>query len=200
MAACPGGGMPPAASLTVPIVQVRPSSPDTKNCARAMRAPDCDPTATISSPTLVTRPSVWLMPRPPPAVMKSLPASVAGGKPSEAADGVGPAWPLFASAITTTATPKTTMARIGIATQIPQPRNCRPAANSRDQRRLTGWGSSERSRLAHSAPARAGPSSRRPAGGPGYGPDGCAGPTGPDGYTGPGEVKTSSPGQACGGA
>ena len=103
------------------------------------------------------------MPRPLPAAVKSLPARVAGGKPSEAADGVGPAWPLFAPAITTTATPKTTMARIGIATLIPQPRNSRPFTNSRDQRRLTGWGSSERSRPAHSAPAArpAGPSSRR---------------------------------------
>ena len=93
------------------------------------------------------------MPRPLPAAVKSLPARVAGGKPSEAADGVGPAWPLFAPAITTTATPKTTMARIGIATLIPQPRNSRPFTNSRDQRRLAGWGSSERSRPAHSAPA-----------------------------------------------
>ena len=48
MAPCPGGGTPPAASLTVPMVQVRPSSPDTKNCARGMRVPACDPTATIS--------------------------------------------------------------------------------------------------------------------------------------------------------
>src|SRR5689334_19670140 len=175
MAPCPGGGTPPAASLTAPSVQVRPSSPDTKNCARGMRVPACDPTATISCPTLATPPRVWVMPRPLPAAVKSLPASVAGGKPSEAADGVGPAWPLFAPAITTTATPKTTMARIGIATLIPQPRNSRPFTNSRDQRRLAGWGSSERSRLAHSAP---GPSARRPDGrsgiGPGSGPDGCA--------------------------
>ena len=126
-----------------------------------MRPPACDPTATISSPTLVTRPSVWVMPRPLAAAVKSLPARVAGGKPREAADGVGPAWPLFAPAITTTATPKTTMARIGIATLIPQPRNSRPARNSRDQRRLTGWGSSEPSSLVHSAPAaRGGPGGR----------------------------------------
>ena len=46
-----------------------------------MRAPACDPTATISSPALVTRPSVGAMPRPLSAAMKSLPASVAGGKP-----------------------------------------------------------------------------------------------------------------------
>ena len=174
MAPCPGGGTPPAASLTVPIVQVRPSSPDTKNCARGMRVPACEPTATISWPTLATRPSVWVMPRPLPAAVKSLPARVAGGKPSEAADGAGPPWPLFAPAITTTATPKTTMARIGIATLIPQPRNSRPFTNSRDQRRLTGWGSSERSSPVHSAPAaRAGPSSRRPGGWVGSGPDGC---------------------------
>ena len=118
-----------------------------------MSAPACEPTATISSPTLVTRPSVWLMPRPLAAATKSLPARVAGGKPREVAGGAGPGLPLFAPAITTTATPKTTIARIGIATLIPQPRNSRPARNSRDQRRLTGWGSSERSRLAHSAPA-----------------------------------------------
>ena len=226
MAPCPGGGTPPAPSLTVPMVQVRPSSRDTKNCARGMRVPACDPTATISSPTLVTRPSVWVMPRPPPAAVKSLPARVAGGKPSEAADGVGPALPLFAPAITTTATPKTTMARIGIATLIPQPRNSRPAANSWDQRRLTGWGRSERSRPAHSAPAAlSGPSSRRRGGRPGSGPDWCAG-SGPDGCAGragpacgggpdggvnaapglvvspnsnPGGMNTSS-GQACGGA
>src|SRR6516162_10569531 len=153
MAPWPGGGTPPSADLTVPIVQVRPSSPDTKNCARATRPPDCDPTATISSPTLVIRPSVWVMPRTLAGAVKSWPARVAGGKPREAADGAGPAWPLFASAITTTATPKTTMARIGIATLIPQPRNSRPARKSRDQRCLTGSGSSERSKLAHSAPA-----------------------------------------------
>ena len=179
MAPCPGGGTPPAPSLTVPMVQVRPSSRDTKNCARGMRVPACAPTATISSPTLVTRPSVWVMPRPPPAAVKSLPARVAGGKPSEAADGVGPALPLFAPAITTTATPKTTMARIGIATLIPQPRNSRPARNSRDQRRLTGWGSSEPSSLVHSAPAaRGGPDGRGGRGGPaappGAGRDGGA--------------------------
>ena len=208
----------------------RPGAPVVARTRRtapaAMRAPACDPTATISSPTLVTRPSVWVMPRPPPAAVKSLPARVAGGKPSEAADGVGPALPLFAPAITTTATPKTTMARIGIATLIPQPRNSRPATNSRDQRRLTGWGRSERSRPAHSAPAAlSGPSSRRRGGRPGNGPDWCAG-SGPDGCAGragpacgggpdggvnaapglvvspnsnPGGMNTSS-GQACGGA
>src|SRR6478735_934082 len=212
MAPCPGGGTPPTASLTAPSVQVRPSSPDTKNCARGMRVPACDPTATISCPTLATRPRVWVMPRPLPAAVKSLPASVAGGKPSEAADGAGPAWPLFAPAITTTATPKTTMARIGIATLIPQPRNSRPFTNSRAQRRLTGWGSSERSRPAHSAPAARpapGPSGRRPDGwpgiGPGSGPDGCADggipAPGADNLpnSNPGGTNTSS-GQACGGA
>src|ERR1700759_2213196 len=201
MASCPGGGAPPPADLTVPIVQVRPSSPDTKNCARAMRAPDCDPTATIVSPTLVTWPSVWVMPRTLAPAGNSPPARVAGGKPSEAADGVGPAWPLFASAITTTATPKTTMARIGIATLIPQPRNSRPFTNSRNQRRLTGWGSSERSRPAHSAPAAwptPGPSARGPDGrpgiGPGSGPDGCA--DGGDPVPGADNLPNSNPGGA----
>src|SRR3984893_8675691 len=47
IAPCPGGGTPPAASLTVPIVQVRPSSPDTKNCAGVLRLPQSEPTATI---------------------------------------------------------------------------------------------------------------------------------------------------------
>ena len=202
MAPCPGGGTPPAASLTAPSVQVRPSSPDTKNCARGIRVPACDPTATISWPTLATRPSVWVMPRPLPAAVKSLPARVAGGKPSEAADGVGPAWPLFAPAITTTATPKTTMARIGIATLIPQPRNSRPFTNSRDQRRLTGWGSSERSRPAHSALAARpapGPSARRPGAGRGGAGKPAPGPVvSPNSK--PGGMNTSSSGQACGGA
>src|SRR6266702_2361968 len=201
MAPCPGGGTPPAASLTVPIVQVRPSSPETKNCARGMRVPAWEPTATISWPTLATRPSVWVMPRPLPAAVKSLPARVAGGKPSEAADGAGPPWPLFAPAITTTATPKTTMARIGIATLIPQPRNSRPFTNSRDQRRLTGWGSSERSRPAHSAPA-ARPAPGASAGRPGAG--GGAGKPAPGPVVSPnskpGGMITSSSGQACGGA
>ena len=93
------------------------------------------------------------MPRPLAAAVKSLPARVAGGKPRAVAGGAGPELPLFAPAITTTATPKTTMARIGIATLTPQPRNSSPARNSRDHRRLAGWGSSERSSPAHSAPA-----------------------------------------------
>ena len=152
-APCPGGGTPPPADRTVPNVHERPSLPDTKNWARAMRAPACDPTATISSPTLVIRPSVALIPRPLTAAVKSLPARVAGGKPRAVADGAGPALPLFAPAITTTATPKTTIARIGIATLTPQPRKSRPARNSRDHWRLGGWGSSERSSPAHSAPA-----------------------------------------------
>ena len=152
-APCPGGGTPPPADRTVPIVQERPSFSDTKNWARAMRAPACDPTATISSPTLVTRPSVALMPRALSAAVKSLPARVAGGKPRAVAGGAGPELPLFASAITTTATPKTTMARMGIATLAHQPRNSSPARNSWDHRRLAGWGSSERSSPAHSAPA-----------------------------------------------
>jgi len=54
-----------------------------------MRAPRCDPTATISSPTLVTRPSVWFIPRPVSAVVKSLAAKVAGGKPRALAVGAG---------------------------------------------------------------------------------------------------------------
>src|SRR3954447_12554321 len=118
-----------------------------------MRAPACDPTATTSLPTFVTWPSVCVMPRALAATVKSWPASVAGGKPRAAADGAGPALPLFTPVSTTTATPKTTMARIGIATRTPQPRNCRPAMNSRDQRRLTGSGTSERTSLVHSAPA-----------------------------------------------
>ena len=156
LAPCPGGGTPPPADRTVPIVQERPSFSDTKNWARAMRVPACAPTATISSPALATRPSVWLMPRPLSAAVKSLPASVAGGKPRAVAGGAGPALPAFAPTITTTATPKTTMARIGIATRNPQPRNSSPSRNSRDHRRLTGWGSSERSSPAHSALAARG--------------------------------------------
>ena len=80
-AAYPGGGGPPSGVRTWPMDQVRPSSADTKNWARAIRAPCCEPTATISAPSLVTRPSVWLMPRPLAAAENALPARVAGGKP-----------------------------------------------------------------------------------------------------------------------
>jgi hypothetical protein len=72
------------------MAQVRPAFSDTKNWARAMRAPFCDPTATISAPSLVTRPSVWLMPRPPGAAANWLPARVAGGNPRAAGGGAGP--------------------------------------------------------------------------------------------------------------
>src|SRR5689334_7036140 len=153
MAPCPGAGTPPVADLTVPSDQLWPPSADTKNWARSMRAPVCDPTATTSFPTLVTRPSVWVMPRPLGVAVKSLPASVAGGKPSALGGGVGPALPVFTPVSTTTATPKTTMARIGIATRIPQPRNSRPSMNCRDQRRLTGSGTREPTSFDHSAPA-----------------------------------------------
>src|SRR5579863_26988 len=43
-AAYPGGGGPPPAVRTWPMDQVRPSSADTKNWARAIRAPCCEPT------------------------------------------------------------------------------------------------------------------------------------------------------------
>jgi len=75
----PGGGTPPSAVLTLPIVQLRPSSPETKNWARPMRPPACDPTATIWWPAPATRPSVWVMPRLLATAVKSAPASVAGG-------------------------------------------------------------------------------------------------------------------------
>src|SRR5260370_9831952 len=91
------------------------------------------------------------MPRPPGATANSRPARVAGGNPRAVAGGAGPELPLFAPAMTTTATPKTIMARIGTPTFVAQPRKCRPARTSRDQVRLGGWGSSERSSFAHSA-------------------------------------------------
>src|SRR4029453_18249304 len=96
--------------------------------------------------------------------------------------------------------------------RLPQPGTSRPFTNSRDQRRLAGWGSSERSRPAHSAPAARpapGPSARRPDGPPGVGAGSGAG-GGPDGgnpvpgadnlpNSNPGGTNTSS-GQASGGA
>ena len=98
------------------------------------------------------------MPRPPGATVKSLPASVAGGNPRAVAEGAGPALPLFAPTMTTTATPNTIMARIGTPTRITQPRNSSPARNSLDQLGRAGWGSRERSSVPHSAAA---PSSGR---------------------------------------
>src|SRR5271170_577396 len=110
-AAYPGGGNPPSGVRTWPMDLVRPSSVDTKNWARAIRAPCCEPTATISGPSLVTRPRVWLMPRPLAAAENALPAKVAGGKPSAAGGGAGPSWLSFAPAMTATATPNTIMDR-----------------------------------------------------------------------------------------
>src|SRR5579862_6404949 len=136
------------------MAQVAPLSAETKNWARAMRAPFCAPTATISAPSLVMLPSVWLMPRPPGAAVNWLPASVAGGTPSAAGGGAWPAWaPLLASAITTTATPNTIMVTIGTATRMARPRNSRAERNRLNQDGLAGSGVKERSRRVHSVPA-----------------------------------------------
>ncbi len=134
--------------------QDRPSSVDTKNWARAIRAPCCEPTATISAPSLVTWPSVWLMPRPLSTAPKSAPARVAGGNPRAAGGGAGPAWLPFAPAMTTTATPNTIMATIGMITRVPTPRKWSAERNSANQLRRTGSGRNERSSRAHSARAR----------------------------------------------
>jgi hypothetical protein len=120
-----------------------------------MRAPSCAPTATISVPSLATWSSVWLMPRPPGATVNSLPARLAGGNPSDAVDGVGLVLPLFAPEITTTATPRMIMARIGTPTLVSQPRKWSAARNSADQFRLAGCGRKERTRVAHSVLAAA---------------------------------------------
>src|SRR5271169_3164463 len=156
-AAWPGGGGPPSGVRTRPMDQVRPSSVDTKNWARAIRAPCCEPTATISAPSLVTRPSVWLMPRPLAAAENAWPARVAGGKPSAAGGGAGPSWLPFAPAMTATATPNTIMATIGMMTRTPAPRKLSADRNSVNQLRLTGSGRNERSSRAHSARASRGP-------------------------------------------
>src|SRR5580704_10274538 len=156
-AAYPGGGGLPSGARTWPMDQVRPSSVDTKNWARAIRAPCCEPTATISAPSLATRPSVWLMPRPVAAALNALPARVAGGKPSAAGGGAGPLLLAFAPAKTATATPNTIMARIGMMTRTPAPRKCSAARNSANQLRLTGSGRNERSSRTHSAPESRGP-------------------------------------------
>ena len=121
-----------------------------------MRAPLCDPTATISVPSLATWPRLWLMPRPLSAAVKSSPARVAGGNPRAVAGATGLVFPLFASTMTTTATPKTIMARIGTAALVTQPWKCSSDRNCLDQVRLAGWGSNERSSLVHSAPAAPG--------------------------------------------
>ena len=80
-AACPGGGVPPAAAVTPPRLQDLPPSSETKNWARGTSWPDSEPTATISSPALATRPSDSTTPRVLPARYgaKSRPARTAGG-------------------------------------------------------------------------------------------------------------------------
>ncbi len=163
-AAYPGGGSPPPGVRTRPMDQVRPASVDTKNWARAIRAPCCEPTATISAPSLATRPSVWLMPRPVAAALNALPARVAGGKPSAAGGGAGPLLLLFAPAMTATATPNTIMATIGMMTRTPAPRKCSAERNSANQLRLTGSGRNERSSRTHSVPAPGAPGCARPGG------------------------------------
>ena len=117
-----------------------------------MRAPCCDPTATISAPSLATPLSTWVMPRPlPAAAVKSPPARVAGGNPSAVACGACPWWLLFAPTMTATTTPTTTMARIGTTTLSPAPRNRSAARNSASRLRLAGAGRNERIRPLHSA-------------------------------------------------
>src|SRR5580704_242923 len=175
-AAYPGGGGPPAGVRTWPMDQVRPSSVDTKNWARAIRAPCCEPTATISAPSLATRPSVWLMPRPLAAALNTSPARVAGGNPRAAGGGVGPAWLPPAPAITTTATPNTIMATIGMITRVPAPRKWSAERNSANQLRLTGSGRNERTSRTHSA--------RAPGGGDAFGRSGRSGRSGGSGGSG----------------
>ncbi len=116
-----------------------------------MRAPCCDPTATISAPSLATPLSTWVMPRVLPAAVKSPPARVAGGNPSAAGGGACPWWLLFAPAMTATTSPTTIMVRIGTITLSPAPRNRSAARNSASQLRLAGPGRSERTRPLHSA-------------------------------------------------
>src|SRR5260370_41644683 len=115
-----------------------------------MRRPAWEPTAGTVARRLVSGPSVWLMPRALAAAVKSWPARVAGGKPSAVTGGAGPGG-LFAPAITTTATPETTMARMGIPTLGPQPRNSRPARDSPGQRRVARAGAARAAALGPSA-------------------------------------------------
>ena len=123
-----------------------------------MRAPSCDPTATISAPSLATWPSVWLMPRPLAATVNWPPARVAGGNPSAAGGGAGPAGPpLLTPAITTAATPNTIMAMIGTAHPQRQPAEFEGGEELLNQVGLAGSGTNERSRRVHSVPASAGP-------------------------------------------
>src|ERR1700744_1733750 len=89
MAAWPGAGGPPDADLTAPSVQVLPPFAETKNWARAARAPVWAPTATISLPSLAMAPRDWSMPRSLLAVVKSPPARVAGGWAPGAGGGGG---------------------------------------------------------------------------------------------------------------
>ena len=136
------------------MAQVAPLLVETKNWARAMRAPSCDPTATISAPSLATWPSVWLMPRPLAATVNWPPARVAGANPSAAGGGAWPAGPpLLTLEITTAATPNTIMVVISTAPRSASPRNSRAERNCLNQVGLAGSGTNERSRRVHSVPA-----------------------------------------------
>ena len=116
-----------------------------------MRAPCCDPTATISAPSLATPLSTWVIPRVLPAAVKSPPARVAGGKPSAAGGGACAWLLLFAPATTATTSPTTIMVRIGTTTLSPAPRNRSAARNSASRLRLAGPGRNEWTRPLHSA-------------------------------------------------
>ena len=54
-AACPGAGAPPPGAVTAASRHVVPSSRETKNWARGMSPPVCEPTATTVPPKLATR-------------------------------------------------------------------------------------------------------------------------------------------------
>ena len=83
-AACPGAGAPPPGAVTAASRQVVPSSRETKNWARGMSPPVCEPTATTVPPKLATRRMGWLIPWPgwafgPAGPAKRVPARPAAG-------------------------------------------------------------------------------------------------------------------------
>ena len=114
----------------------------------------------------------------------------------------------FAPARTTTATPNTIMATIGMITRVPTPRKRSAERNSErnsaNQLRRTGSGRNERSSRAHSAPVRGFPGAERASNSkPGTGPLAPLGPLGPLGplaplgpWPGPSRPSPSFRGQA----
>src|SRR6201999_4247079 len=99
-----------------------PPSLDTRNWARPIRAPDCEPVTTTRLPELAAVVSTWLMPRAWSAgrVLKSWLALVAGGKPADRVPGFGPGPPRPPPNAATSPMPRATIDTMGRAARTAQ--------------------------------------------------------------------------------